>query len=501
MLQSSLSRQAMVLDEVRTIIWESDPTGQQLTNATGCCTALLGCNADDWYRPGYWQSRIHADDRDSVLIEFQENIRRHQDHRLEFRMIRVDDSVVWVENAIKVIVDNGDVVAMRGALVDITDRKRLEHELRQSQKMEAVGRLAGGIAHDFNNVLTVISTYAELMHGRLDVTDENLRFVEAISTAADRATSLTHQLLVFSRKSLHHKEFLDLNKIVSESESLLRRVIGEDIVLITQLAGELGKIRTDKTHLEQVILNLALNARDAMPSGGRLTLTTREVEIEIGSDELAPGRYAELTVADDGVGMDSDSMLHCFEPFFTTKPIGSGAGLGLSVSYGVVSEAGGSIRVDSELGTGTTFGILLPIVDSPDTQLTASTPSLDNQARVVVLVEDEPGVRKVARMALEVNGFSVLEAESGPAALQFAAQPLLAIDLLVTDLVMPGMSGQELSRNFRKQIPNLPVLFISGFGQSTELGVSVENPLDSFLQKPFTANKLIEAVNAAITDT
>src|SRR5277367_1108379 len=345
---------------------------------------------------------------------------------------------------------------LQGAIcmaLDITDRKQLEEQLRQAQKMEAVGRLAGGIAHDFNNLLMVIQGYADLLAERLPDGDPLRRNAEQIQTASQRATSLTRQLLAFSRKQMLAPKVVSMQSILGDMEKILRRLIGEDIQLETSSAPDVGLIKADRSQIEQVILNLAVNARDAMPQGGRLTIETANVDLDASYSRspavLAPGKYVMLAVTDNGSGMDAETQTHIFEPFFTTKEKGKGTGLGLATVYGIVKQSGGYVWVYSELGQGTTFKIYLPRIEdelaSAGRDTNADSRTLPRGTEVVLLVEDEMGVRELAREYLEMSGYTVLVAPDGHTAIEMAAMHNGTIHLLMTDMVMPGIGGRELS--------------------------------------------------------
>ena len=491
-------RQDMVLHTAKTVIWECDPS-VNFTYVSGYCVELLGFPAEAWLEPGFWHSRVHPDDLATAVAYCTSQVKLKRDHRFEYRMVHKDGTVVWIEDSVQVVFENGELVAMRGALIDITMRKRLEQELRQSQKMEAIGRLAGGIAHDFNNALTVISTYAELMVKQLPSPDKNYNYVTAIQEAAERAAGLTNQLLVFSRKSINQPKSLNLNEIVTQSQTLLRRVIGEDIELSTKLSQKIGLIKSDKSHIEQIILNLAINARDAMPTGGTLSLETRDVEVGENSQlDVTPGHYVELIFSDDGCGMSAETIARCFEPFYTTKEVGKGTGLGLSVTYGVVVDSGGNISVESVPNVGATFKILFPVADDRAATSEEIDVTTEQHAATVLLVEDEQAVRRVARMSLESGGFEVIEAGSGPEALAMIEDGDVKIDALVTDLIMPGMNGQSLANELKNRFSNLKVLYISGYGHG-ELSKTIDDDLEHcFLQKPFTANRLVTALETVM---
>jgi PAS domain S-box-containing protein len=402
---------------------------------------------------------------------------------------------------------------LQGAIcmaLDITDRRQLEEQLRQAQKMEAVGRLAGGIAHDFNNLLMVIQGYADLMTERLAVGDPLRRNAEQIQTASQRATSLTRQLLAFSRKQMLAPKVLSIQSVVTEMEKILRRLIGEDVQLETSSVPDLGLVKADRSQIEQVILNLAVNARDAMPEGGRLNIETANVDLDESfshsSVMLAPGPYVMLAVTDNGCGMDVETQAHIFEPFFTTKEKGKGTGLGLATVYGIVKQSGGYVWVYSEPGRGTSFKVYLPRVwdeqSTPARDRSNEGRALPQGTETVLLVEDEKGVRELAREYLEMTGYTVIEAENGHTALELAALHAGPIHLLMTDVVMPGISGRELSERVKSIRPGIRVLFMSGY---TDQAVVHHGILESdavLLQKPFTvaalAAKLRDILNLEI---
>ncbi len=350
---------------------------------------------------------------------------------------------------------------------DISERQLLEQQLRQSQKMEAVGRLAGGVAHDFNNLLMVIKGHTELLVNVLPPSEHYSRKIEQIDRAADRASALTRQLLAFSRLQVLQPHVMNLNDVVEEMGRLLPRLIGEDIELVIRSSEDLGAIRADASQMEQVIMNLAVNARDAMPAGGRLLIETSNAELDDTYNAVHPivreGRYVLLAVSDTGTGMSAETQAHIFEPFFTTKPQGKGTGLGLSTVYGVVKQSGGFIWVYSEVGRGTSFKIYLPRVDQPVERIgTAATVSeAPRGTETILLAEDEQDVREVAREFLESGGYTVIEARDGAEALKRVEKYEDAIDLLVTDMVMPGMTGQELSTRLLQSRPEIRVLYMS----------------------------------------
>jgi two-component system, cell cycle sensor histidine kinase and response regulator CckA len=390
-----------------------------------------------------------------------------------------------------------------------TERQHLEAQLRQAQKMEAVGRLAGGLAHDFNNLLTVLSTHSYLLLRGLHPGDPLYQYARRIQEAVERGTALTRQLLSFSHRHVLQPRVLDVNALLAKMTFMLRRLIGEHIALVTRLDPALGRITADPGQLEQVLLNLAINARSAMPQGGELTLETTNVELDGAYARqhlgVAPGPYVRLTVRDTGVGMTPEIQPHIFEPFFTTKAPGEGTGLGLAMVYGIVTQSGGHIAVDSAPGRGTTFTIYLPQTKAP-TQAHASGPILTKPpcgGETIFVVEDEPEVRIAVREALRMSGYVVLEASDGSEALPISASHQGPIHLLLTDVVLPGMSGPELAQRLQSGRPALQVLYMSGYPHDAIASHGVVGSATLLLQKPFTpdvvARKVREILDAAPT--
>jgi PAS domain S-box-containing protein len=465
---------------------------------------MFGFSVDDWLANSRnWTQHIHPDDY-GLVEAAEEAAKRGERFQAEYRVIRKDGRVIWVSDTAVVVPGSNSHPLMEGIIVDITDRKQLEGQLQQARRMEAVGRLAGGIAHDFNNLLTIIKGYTELGLTRAKNHPELRADIERIEDASERAAGLVRQLLAFSRRQVLQPKVLDLNSIVVGLDKLLRRLMDEDIAMKTIIGKDLGMIKADPGQVEQVIMNLVVNARDAMPDGGRLTVETENVELDSAYARdhatVRPGRYVMLAVSDTGVGMSGDTIAHIFEPFYTTKDSGRGTGLGLSTVYGIVKQSGGYVWVYSEPGEGTTFKVYLPRVDEPAEPVPTTRASLTERAgtETILLVEDEPQLRELTRMVLTSRGYSVVEAVSPDEAERLADQYGARVQLLLTDVIMPGISGRELAKRLLTRHPTMRVLYMSGYtynviaqGGTLERGVA-------FLQKPFTPSALIERVREVL---
>jgi two-component system cell cycle sensor histidine kinase/response regulator CckA len=449
-------------------------------------------------------NQIHPDDREKVYKAAADAFRSGIGTNLEYRMCHKNGSWRTLESSASTITKNGQVEKLVIVNRDVTERRQLEDQFRQAQKMEAVGRLSGGVAHDFNNLLGVIIGYGEIVQEAIAAESPLGTYVDEILKAGHRASSLTKQLLAFSRQQVMDPRVLDLNSVVKDMEKMLKRLIGEDIQLRTALDPTLVRIKADQAQIEQVIMNLVVNARDAMSSGGELTLQTANVQMDEEGVRQYPypvsvGDYVLLAIRDNGIGMDATTRARVFEPFFTTKEKGKGTGLGLSMVYGVVKQSGGYIEVVSEPGTGATFKIYLPkaVVPEPPTQ-TLEVPVSIRGTETVLLVEDESSLRTLSRKLLELCGYRVLEAENGAAALEISRNYDHTIQLLLTDVVMPGISGRALADEVLNQRPEIQVVYMSGYTGKTinQHGGVAEGSL--FLAKPFTREALARKLRKAL---
>jgi PAS domain S-box-containing protein len=399
---------------------------------------------------------------------------------------------------------SGETVGRVWSFRDVTERRELEHQLRQAQKMESIGRLAGGVAHDFNNILTVITGRADFLVGASNLIGEQEGDLQEIKTAADRAADLTQQLLAFSRKQLLQPQMVDLNRKVDEVEPMLRRLIGEDVQIVVVRGKGLSRVMADPGQVNQVLMNLALNARDAMPAGGLLTIRTANehgaVNANDGDGRSSGGDSVVLEISDSGCGMDEATASQIFEPFFTTKGEGKGTGLGLATVYGIVKQSGGSISVRSAPEMGTTFRILFPVADAVDpAQLIHEKPEKsDAGSETILLVEDDNSVRDLAQRVLEMRGYTVLPALHGADALRIASGRDIRIDLVVTDVVMPGMNGREFVEALHGRAPGIPVLYMSGYTNDDIIRRGLTDSSVAFLQKPFSAKSLTSLVRSVL---
>jgi two-component system cell cycle sensor histidine kinase/response regulator CckA len=424
----------------------------------------------------------------------------------EISMLRKDGRKVLLQASARLIYSNGERHAIQGIARDVTERRQLENMVQQSQKLEAIGRLSGGLAHDFNNLFCVISGHTELLTEQMEPAQPALRNLAQIKKAVDSAASLTRQLLAFSRKQVFHPRVLDLNAEVVETRKMLGRLVGEQIEFFTSLQPALGSVRVDPVQLEQVLVNLVLNARDAMSQGGKLTIETKNVDLEEGARSkrsiVPAGKYVVLSVTDNGCGMDEEAQSRIFEPFFTTKELGKGSGLGLATVYGIVKQSGGFIWVYSELGQGTTIRVYLPRVDSSPALHSLGNPHTEVRqgSETVLLVENADSLRNLAKELLKASGYAVLDADSGREALRIASSFSGPIDLLLTDVIMPGMGGKQLAQQFISLRPATRVLYMSGYSND---GIVQSGILESgalLLEKPFTRQILLRKVRQVLDE-
>ena len=429
------------------------------------------------------------------------------DHTQEYSVMSLGDRL-WFQARITRF-EGVEGVHVMVAQLNITQRRRMEEELkrseerlRQAQKMEAVGQLAGGVAHDFNNILTAILGYAEILQARIEEGSPLRRYVDQIRSGGERAAGLTHQLLAFSRRQMLEMKVVDLNGVVRDISGMLHRILGEDVKQVQALAPDLGKVRVDPGQMGQIVMNLAVNARDAMPEGGKLIIETANMELDetyaAGHPEVVPGPYVMLAVSDTGKGMDAATLAHIFEPFFTTKDPGKGTGLGLATVFGIVKQSGGHVWVYSEPGKGTSFKIHLPRVDSPAPGAAGSKPRLPRGNEAILVAEDEETIRSLVTAVLEGCGYTVIAASSGEEAMAAGLKEKRTIDLLLTDVVMPGISGVDLAAKLAASRPGLKVLFMSGYTDNVVLHHGVSTSTMAFLQKPFTQAVLASRVRGVL---
>ncbi len=515
-LAISEQRLRLAMEATRDGLWELDvATGRSYFSSA--YWRMLGYEPDE-HEPIYqsWVDLIHEEDRERAVKVSQDCIENRIDaFQIEFRMRAKNGDWRWIlaRGKSEKRDDQGRALLLVGTHQDITDRRRAEEErrtveaqLHQAQKMEAIGQLAGGVAHDFNNLLTVIVGYSELTLAALGPAHPVKGYVEEIKAAGERAASLTRQLLAFSRKQMMVPEVLNLNHVVTDTAKMLQRLIGENIVLTAVLSPRAAAVRVDPGQIQQVVINLAVNARDAMPQGGQLFIETSVNDWDADRCRLHPGSkpglYALLSVTDTGTGMTPEVKARIFDPFFTTKEAGRGTGLGLATVYGIVQQSGGYIEVSSEVGVGSCFRLYFPAVEAEAAPATAReraemAPSGDE---TILLVEDEESVRRIARLALEAYGYTVLAADDGRTAMILAEQFGRVIDLVVTDVVMPEMSGMQLVAKIRARFPTLQVLFVSGYANDPTNHDAVVRASSAYLLKPFSPHQLAAKVRQILDE-
>jgi len=480
--------------------WDHDlVTGELRWDARAKALFGLPPEAPVTYRA--WVEAIHPDDLLTAEEVLERALRDRQAFSTHYRVIWADGSTHWlaVIGRGSYSPRTGEALRMRGILLDITERKRTEERLQEVLRLEAIGRLAGGIAHDLNNMLVAILGFSDLLAQSMGVNDPRLEDVKQISEAAARSADLTRQLLAFARRELIRPRRLDLNNVVRYAGGILRPVLGENIGLVLQLSSTVGAIHADPGRVEQILMNLVLNSRDAMPQGGRVTVETAAVTLEAPapavlqpeSEAPPPGRYAMLSVTDTGYGMDSDTLQRIWEPFFTTKPAGQGTGLGLSVVYGSVKQSGGFVSVDSEVDRGTVIKVYWPeILQETDQLGDLPVRPAERGRETVLVVEDERVVRALMVRTLRGFGYRCLEADDAGEALRVLKREAGHLDLVVTDVVMPGISGGDLGARLAEQYPTMPVLYTSGFADDDVIRRGLLDATRPFLQKPFTPTDL-----------
>jgi two-component system cell cycle sensor histidine kinase/response regulator CckA len=480
-------RYRQLVERLPVVVYRSSVLSGDWHYVSPAIERVLGWTQDEWQgHAAPWGTAVHPDDHAAALAEEELAL---EDGALscDYRMRRKDGSVVWIHDE-AVLIDEGGEPQWHGTLTDVTDRRALESRLRQSQKLEAVGQLAGGIAHDFNNLLVAITGYGELALARAGDDSELRHELEQIGIAADRARDLTQRLLSFSRKEARSEEVVDLNDVLRSAHPMLRRLIGANIELVTMLADQPRFVRVDPTELDQALLNLAVNARDAMPHGGRLSITT-------GGVEHGGVEHAFLRVADSGCGIAPEIVPELFEPFFTTKEAGRGTGLGLATVKDFAEGSGGSVGVQSAPGDGSTFTLVLPLAPTPQWASRPVAPPLASRhgRETILLIEDDDAVREIASRVLKRAGYTVVEARYGSEALELAGDGE-TLDLVLSDVVMPGLSGPEVVARVQLRRPGLPALFMSGYAPESE------GPLGGaeLVRKPFTVEQLLGAVRSAL---
>jgi len=451
-----------------------------------------------------FRERIHPDDRSSVLESIGKASTLGTDFTTAHRIVRPDGTVRWLRGAGRIVLgEHGEPIRGVGVSMDETERHMMEARYQQSQKMEAIGRLAGGVAHDFNNLLTAILAHCELISADHHPGDPHQADVEGIQKAASRAAGLTRQLLAFSRKQIIEPTLLNLDVVVAELQPMLERVIGEDVKILTSLQSGLARVKADRGQVEQVIVNLAVNARDAMPAGGTLTIGSASVFLDEQDADarrsVPPGDYVALTVTDTGTGITPEAQAHLFEPFFTTKEVGKGTGLGLATVHGSVIASGGSIEVSSEVGVGTSFKVYYPKAGAADTEVEAPRPvgRLPGGTETVLVVEDEAPLRELTRRLLERLGYTVLLAKDAEEALELSEGDA-SIDVVLTDVVMPRVSGPELTRQLVERRPLLKVIYMSGYTDDAIVHHGILEPGISFVNKPFSSETLGRKIRQAL---
>jgi PAS domain S-box-containing protein len=495
-LRDSEQRYRDLINTAPDLICTVDLEGR-FTSLNPAFTAIHGWPISEWLGKPF-QRLVHPEDRLRAEAAFADALQGKMPAIVEARCLTSSGGYVHVEVTSTPQVREGNVVGVLAIVHNVTERKHLEEQYRQAQRMEAVGTLAGGVAHDFNNLLTAIMGFSELLVDGLREDEGHCQLAREIRRAGDRAVALTRQLLAFSRKHVLAPVSLNLNSVVGEMEKMLRRLIGEDIDFATMLEPALGRVHADPGQIEQVLMNLVVNSRDAMPRGGQLTIATRNVTLDESfvrnHRDIKPGPYILFSVTDTGCGISPKNKKRIFEPFFTTKGPGKGTGLGLAIVSGIVKQSGGEIEVESELGQGATFYIFLPRIDEQAPQAKPEASKVPCGSETVLLVEDDDGARCLTRMALEAKGYTILESKNGTEALRLQAEFEDSIALLITDVVMPHMSGRELADRLTGLRPELKVLYVSGYLDDALVRHGIMESRMAFLQKPYSPAALARKV-------
>ncbi len=514
-LHANYERFKNLVSSLHDIVWEATPDGSQIVDVNESFERVYGCSADNLKtNPKLWLELVHPDDR--IIAELSaQKLFKEGISVSEYRIIRPDGKIRWILDRKMLVKDGlGNPLYMTGIATDITERKQVEEEhkklqqqLLHIQKLDALGRLAGGIAHDFNNTLHVILCYAEIIMQKLPQWDQLREEVRQIIEVTQKAALLTQQLLAFSRKQVINPQVLNINDILRNLQKMLKRLVGEDIEMELNLADDLGMVVVDAVQFEQVLVNLVVNARDAMPKGGKLTISTVNVNVDEHYARFHPdvkaGRYVMVSVTDTGCGMDENVLSHIFEPFFTTKEHGRGTGLGLSTVYGIVKQSGGNIEVYSKPGEGTTFKIYLPITQSKllvKEEVLNKKNGVIGSGKQVLLVEDEEALRQVLKTILTMFGFQVLIANNGEDAQKLVERLGFKPDLVITDVVMPKVSGPMLVERLRKQYPQLKALYMSGYNDDIIGKHGVLEQVKPFIQKPFKLKDLSEKISQILNE-
>jgi two-component system cell cycle sensor histidine kinase/response regulator CckA len=487
-------------------IWELDLLTRTFTwsdtfeRIHGCGRGKLDGTHDGWYRC------VHPEDRPALQAALEPLLRLEgTDSEVEYRALWSNGAEHYIIMKGRVFRDpSGVPTGVGGVAIDATERRQLEAQLLQSQKMEAIGMLAGGVAHDFNNLLTAILGYVELVEVQFPPESRGMRDVQQIRKSATRAAHLTRQLLAFSRRQVLRPALIDLNTLVRDLANMLRRLIGEDVTLTLALDPDLARVKADPGQIEQVIMNLVVNARDAMPRGGVLTITTATLQVDealfrrLGvADHHGVHQMVKISVRDTGIGMDAATRKHIFEPFFTTKPRGKGTGLGLATVYGIVTQSGGFVDVESAPGEGTTFDVLLPLAEPeivPASDSRGEAAEVRRGTETIMLVEDDDDVRTLVRTLLEGQGYRVIDVANAESALVFAGAEGATLHLLISDVVLPGLSGPELFDRLHGSQPDLRVLYVSGYTDERIVARGGLAPDAPYLEKPFTGVGLTRKV-------